>query len=138
VLALSPFILSANPVLVITPSRLVRDQITDEFATLSRVISTGALTGSVLLPRVIEIKKKISTEGEWDDLVSYHVVVGTPNCVSPAFSDVAPPPEDFFDLILFDEAHHSPARTWDEILKAFPAARKLLVTATPFRRDRKE
>lgn len=138
VLAVSPFILRANRVLVITPSRLVRDQITDEFATLSRVISTGALPRSVLLPRVIEIKKKLSTEGAWDDLVSYHVVVGTPNCVSPALSDVATPPEDFFDLILFDEAHHSPARTWDEILKAFPAARKLLVTATPFRRDRKE
>lgn len=138
VLALSPFILRANRVLVITPSRLVRNQITDEFATLGRVISTGALSRSTTLPRVIEIKKKISSEGQWDDLVSYHVVVGTPNCVSPAFADVAKPREDFFDLILFDEAHHSPARTWDEILKAFPEARKLLVTATPFRRDKKE
>ena len=54
VLALSPFILRANRVLVITPSRLVRAQITDEFATLGRVISTGALGRSPTLPRVIE------------------------------------------------------------------------------------
>lgn len=37
-----------------------------------------------------------------------------------------------------DEAHHSPAVTWSEILSSFPNAKKLLVTATPFRRDRKE
>jgi superfamily II DNA or RNA helicase len=66
------------------------------------------------------------------------VLVGTPNCVSPALSGIAEPPRDFFDLILMDEAHHSPARTWDEILRAFPEAMKLLVTATPFRRDKKE
>jgi superfamily II DNA or RNA helicase len=58
VLALSPFILRASRVLVITPSRLVRAQITDEFATLGRVISTGALNRSTTLPRVMEIRKK--------------------------------------------------------------------------------
>jgi superfamily II DNA or RNA helicase len=138
VLALSPFLLRASRVLVITPSRLVRSQISEEFTTLSRVFATGALNASTLLPRVKEVRKKITSESGWDDLVSYHVVVGTPNCVSPALAGIAQSPEDFFDLILLDEAHHSPARTWDEILRAFRAARKLLVTATPFRRDRKE
>lgn len=138
VLALSPYILRANRVLAITPSRLVRNQITEEFEKLDRVKSTGALNGRIFPPRVIEIKNRISTEDEWNDLASYDVVVGTPNCVSPTYADVAKPPEDFFDLILLDEAHHSPARSWNEILTAFPEARKLLVTATPFRRDRKE
>lgn len=138
VLALSPYVLSANRVLVVTPSRLVRNQISDEFETLDRVKSTGALARSILAPRVKEISQKISTSSEWDDLRTYHVVVGTPNCISPAYKDVAKPPEYFFDLILLDEAHHSPAKTWNEILKAFPAAKKLLVTATPFRRDKQE
>src|SRR6185369_6941144 len=132
------YILRANRVLAITPSRLVRNQITEEFAKLDRVKSTSAISRSILPPRVIEIKNRISTEEGWNELASYDVVVGTPNCVSPAYEDVAKPPEDFFDLILLDEAQHSPARTWNEILKAFPAAKKLLVTATPFRRDRQE
>src|SRR5687767_14733983 len=100
VLALSPYILRANRVLAITPSRLVRNQITEEFEKLDRVKSTSALSRSILPARVIEIKNRISTEDEWNELASYDVVVGTPNCVSPAYVDAAIPPDDLFDLIL--------------------------------------
>lgn len=138
VLALTPFLLRAKRVLVITPSRLVRNQIREEFKTLGSVRAAGAIGSNISLPKVHEVVHRIATAQEWADLAINDVLVGTPNCVSPALSTVAEPPHDFFDLILMDEAHHSPARTWDEILKAFPKARKLLVTATPFRRDRKE
>lgn len=37
------------------------------------------------------------------------------------------------DLIIVDECHHTVASTWDSILKAYPAARRLGVTATPCR-----
>lgn len=40
--------------------------------------------------------------------------------------------------MLIDEAHHASARTWRGAIEAFPQARKVLFTATPFRRDRKE
>jgi superfamily II DNA or RNA helicase len=138
VLALTPFLLRAKRVLVVTPSRLVRNQIGEEFKTLVSVRATGAIGSNVALPKVKEVVHRIATLEEWEELAINDVIVGTPNCVSPALATVAEPPPDFFDLILMDEAHHSPARTWDEILKAFPAARKLLVTATPFRRDKKE
>jgi superfamily II DNA or RNA helicase len=39
---------------------------------------------------------------------------------------------------LIDEAHHSPAKTWQAVLDAFPHARRALFTATPFRRDKKQ
>ncbi|MHA1216763.1 MAG: DEAD/DEAH box helicase, partial [Candidatus Thorarchaeota archaeon] len=42
------------------------------------------------------------------------------------------------NLVLVDEAHHVPARTWRGALDAFDSARQLLFTATPFRRDEKE
>lgn len=48
------------------------------------------------------------------------------------------PPEDLFDVILVDEAHHSPAVTWTATLNMFPNARMALFTATPFRRDDRE
>jgi len=42
---------------------------------------------------------------------------------------------DFFDLIIIDEAHRSGFGTWNEILKRFPAAIQLGMTATPKRTD---
>lgn len=41
------------------------------------------------------------------------------------------------DFIIIDEAHHAVAGSWDEVLKAFPDAKILGVTATPERLDGK-
>lgn len=42
---------------------------------------------------------------------------------------------DAFDLIVCDEAHHALARSWVKILRHFPAAKRLLISATPDRKD---
>jgi DNA repair protein RadD len=42
-----------------------------------------------------------------------------------------------FDLLVFGEAHHSRAETWQKLLAAQPAAKRLGVTATPARLDGK-
>lgn len=47
-------------------------------------------------------------------------------------------PNDFFDLIVVDEAHHSPAESWTKVLEHFAAARVINMTATPFRGDGQE
>lgn len=47
-------------------------------------------------------------------------------------------PEDFFDLIIVDEAHHSAADSWTRVFKKFPKAKVAHLTATPFRSDRQE
>jgi DNA repair protein RadD len=39
------------------------------------------------------------------------------------------------DLIVFDEAHHIGATSWEAVFNAFPAARILGLTATPWRLD---
>lgn len=41
--------------------------------------------------------------------------------------------EDNFDLIVVDEAHHTKANSYKHIIKHFPSARVLGVTATPYR-----
>ena len=43
---------------------------------------------------------------------------------------------DAFELIIVDEAHHAPARTYREVLQHFPNAKVSGVTATPDRLDR--
>ena len=138
ILMLSAFVLMAKRVLVLTPSRLVRSQIQEEFKELQTLLDVGALTNVDDKPKVYELKNKILTEEAWMGLRNFDVVVATPMSISPAVEDIPAPPDDIFDLILIDEAHHSPAATWNEIIEAFPQAKKILFTATPFRRDRKE
>ena len=47
-------------------------------------------------------------------------------------------PEDFFDLIVVDEAHHGPAASWKRVVERFPNAKVANLTATPFRSDRQK
>jgi len=47
-------------------------------------------------------------------------------------------PDDFFDMIIVDEAHHSAAESWKAVLGRFPKAKVVHLTATPFRSDRQE
>jgi len=42
---------------------------------------------------------------------------------------------DFFDLIVFDEAHHNVASTWENLKLKFPNARIVNYSATPTRSD---
>ncbi len=44
-------------------------------------------------------------------------------------------PGDFFDLILFDEGHHSVAQSWNTLKAKFPDARVVNFSATPLRAD---
>jgi superfamily II DNA or RNA helicase len=44
-------------------------------------------------------------------------------------------PRDFFDLVLFDEAHHNVAESWEVLRQAFPGARIVNYSATPTRAD---
>ena len=47
-------------------------------------------------------------------------------------------PPDFFDMIIIYEGHHSAAESWRKVLRRFPEARVISLTATPFRTDRQE
>jgi DNA repair protein RadD len=47
-------------------------------------------------------------------------------------------PDNFFDMIIIDEAHHSAATSWQKVIERFPNAKVIHLTATPFRSDRQE
>ena len=44
-------------------------------------------------------------------------------------------PDDFFDLILFDEGHHNVAQSWKTLKDKCPTARIVNFSATPLRAD---
>ncbi len=47
-------------------------------------------------------------------------------------------PEDYFDLIIVDEAHHGAATSWKRVFERFHNAKVVNLTATPFRSDRQK
>ncbi len=47
-------------------------------------------------------------------------------------------PNDYFDMIIIDEAHHSTANSWVETIQHFSEAKIVKLTATPLRSDKKE
>lgn len=138
VMTLVPFLCGSTRVLVVAPTRLVRDQVAKEFRTLGDLRHVAkALPAAAETPKVKVVSKQLRTLAAWEDLAGFDVVVGTPAVLSPAYADIAEPPDGLFDLLLVDEAHHSAARTWATLVDCFEGTRSALFTATPFRRDRK-
>lgn len=124
----------ARRVLVVVPSTQLRQQMVHAFSEEEVLRRCGALIGNTK-PRVYEVTGRVES---WDDLKNYDVVVGLPQSLSPShYDEGGKPPSDLFDLVLVDEAHHAPARTWRSILDHFDGARKVLLTATPRRTDGK-
>lgn len=138
VLILSAFLLSAKRVLVITPSVLVRGQIFEEFSKLKTAKELNSLPSRLKCPKVLEQKNNLLDSNDWNALEKFDVVVGTPNSISYGINEEFKPDERLFDLILIDEAHHSPASSWNSIIECFPQSKRIFFTATPFRRDKKE
>ncbi len=138
VLMMSAFVLEAKRVLVVTPSRLVRNQIFEDFSNLKILKILSIVPIDLRTPKSIEIETTQKTLEDWEKLREYDVVITTPNSASPAMKGVSEPPGDLFDLILVDEAHHSPAKTWANLMSFFSNKKQVLFTATPYRTDKKE
>ncbi len=138
VLMATAFLQRCRRALVLTPSKLVRNQVAREFASLEVLKRIGIIPSDLPVPVVIEAEHRQRSESDWHDLLPADVVVATPNAVSPGHPEVAAPPDYLFDLLLVDEAHHSPARTWRSLIDAFSTAKCALFTATPYREDGRE
>lgn len=138
VLIMAAYQLKATRVLVISSSVLVRGQIVSEFQNLSTLIRLTVVGQDMAKPNVKEVSSPLATVDDWNALRDYDVVVGIPTSLYSSIEDGILPPADLFDLILVDEAHHAPAKTWQGLLDHFTDAKKILFTATPFRRDKKE
>jgi len=135
VLTMVPFVLKSKKVLVVTPAKMVRQQITEEFSLLKTLHKAGVFKAKISKPEVYEMKHKIENE-DLESVEKADVVVATPICaLSLTKCDKY---KNLFGLTLIDEAHHVPAKTWTEILLNMKHTKKVLFTATPFRMDEKE
>jgi superfamily II DNA or RNA helicase len=135
VAVLAPYVLEAERVLVVTPARIVRDQVAYEFAELAQAIDNRALLATTPHPELMRVDHRCTRE-TWELCRERDVVVGTPMVLSHGNEGVDPVPRDLFDLVIFDEAHHLPATTWTTLHERLRHVPTVLLTATPFRNDK--
>ena len=139
VAVLASYALNAKRVLVITPSKVITEQLAD------------AYKGKFLLGRNI-IKEEeveyfeppmhvIKTSQEADEMrksmkaadltiTNAHKISDSPR----ARVKINQIPAELFDLVIVDEAHHYPADTWKYLVDHFVQSKKNFLTATPERK----
>lgn len=135
VLMMSPYVLEGKKALVVTPSVMVRGQIFEDFASLRTLCKATVLNNNVKKPNIFEMKNMYS-ECHYESVCNADVVVATPQCALSLSTTEGI--REKFDVVLIDEAHHVPAKTWEQILININWAKQVLFTATPFRLDKKE
>jgi len=135
------FGLSDEQVLVVTASDVLRSQTADKFEQLDGLRDAGVVDDELEGPSVAKLTSRVTSETRWGEL-DEDVVVALPQNISPVYDSeqyedsIVSPPGDKFDLVFFDEAHHVRAPSWMDLLETFDRAKRVLLTATPFRRDR--
>jgi len=134
-LAITPFALRARRVLVVAPNVKIAQQLYGDvdptreemFYRRVQVLDDGPF------PEPAQIRGRTTNRGDLDEadvvVTNIHQLQGEENRWLQSL------PEDFFDLILFDEAHHNVAESWEILRRAFPDARIVNYSATPTRAD---
>ena len=134
-ITLTPFAFRANRTLVVAPNVSIAKQLSQDFNPSNedmfyqkcKVLMTSPY------PEPVEIR---GTTANLSDLKIAQVVITNIQQLqrqNNRWLNILP--SDFFDLILFDEGHHSVAESWLTLRQSFPLARVVNFSATPMRAD---
>ncbi len=139
-----------KPILVIAPGKVILKQLIDNF------VPRDDICNSFLLKRgLFNEKKKIQRYhyrahiiNTADDIAPftlclYHIcLVNSQKGHTKSRENIytwSELDEDSFSVVIVDEAHHLPSKTWKDIINRFKAhAKVVFFTATPFRSDKKK
>jgi len=138
-MAIVPFGVANKRVLLIAPGRVIKRGLIksldprrlDNFWYQRKVILSRAG-----LPVVVEFDS--GTRGEVLEAAQFVVANIQMTQASNPNSLLQRVPRDFFDMVIIDEAHHSPAQSWVDVEAYFSAAKIVKVTGTPFRSDNEQ
>jgi superfamily II DNA or RNA helicase len=135
-ITLAPFAFHARRVLVVAPGIPIAQQLVSDFdpAQDSMFYQKCHVLEGPPYPEPVEIR---GTTSNRDDLDEAHVVVTNIQQLQGGEANrwLQALPSDFFDLILFDEGHHSVAASWALLKERFPGALIINFSATPLRAD---
>lgn len=137
-IAIAPYGVSRKRVLVITPGLVTKQSV---IKTLHPMEENFWLNFDVIFdPLDMPVVEEYQTDMLDSSLEKCDFVIAN---VHKLYKDSSTSllnrvPNDFFDLVIIDEAHHSVAKTWVNAINYFSNAKKLHLTGTPFRGDKKE
>lgn len=138
-ITLAPFAFHARRALVIAPNLAIAQQLVNDFDPARQDMfykKCGVLSGAASgqpYPELVEIR---GTTANRSDLDEAHVVVTNIHQLQGEDNRwLLTLPDDFFDVILFDEGHHGVANSWNVLKAKFPNAQIINFSATPFRSD---
>ena len=138
-MAIAPFNISEGRVLIITPQLTVKDTVLESFDSSSHEnfwSKYNIVSPEAPLPSVIEYSNDLPNDVLFEsEIVILNIHKLQERLDSSLIHKVSP---GFFDMIIIDEAHHSPAETWTNTLAYFENAKVIKLTATPFRSDGQE
>lgn len=139
-MAILPFNIAVGRVLIIAPQLTILNTIESSLNpadTRNFWIDRGIIDNPYNLP-VLVVYEGNDTRREHMDSANI-VLANIQKMQSRNYSSLLNQyPEDYFDMIIIDEAHHAEARTWIETLSHFSNAKVVKITATPYRTDKKE
>ena len=123
-----------KPVLVLAPGNEIARQLQEQIHLDPFLVRTGIITDqTTVVPNVLRINKTADIQNE-RLLRGNDVVLANAQKFGGEWEDALP--NDMFELVIVDEAHHYPARTWDRIVAKFKQhAQVVFFTATPYRVD---
>lgn len=134
-ITLAPFAFRSKRTLVIAPGLKIAEQLYNDFDPTTPdmfYIKSGVLQG-MPYPEPVEIRGTTTNRGDLDEA---HVVITNIQQLQGQVNRwLTKLPADYFDLILFDEGHHSVAETYEGLKAKFIAARIINFSATPLRAD---
>lgn len=129
--------LNPKRLLVLVPSDALRTQTFNKFTSFGRLREFGVISSEVMNPVVALVKGHIRNAAELKFLESANVVVSTVASLVGMTAIIREAFIKLFDHVFFDEAHHVPSNTWNNLYEDFHDCRIMQFTATPFREDGK-
>lgn len=134
-ITLAPFAFQATRTLVVAPGVRIAQQLHRDFDPTQPdmfFLRYGVLTEQPY-PEPVEIRGTTTNRADLEE--SDVVITNIQQLQGENNRWLENLPEDFFDLIEFDEGHHSVAATWEALKQRFPNASVINYSATPLRAD---
>ncbi len=122
-------------VLVVVPSDALRTQAAGKFQTLGVLRAIGVVPSHFLYPVVGTLRRVPKEDGDLEVFDCCNVIVATMSALSGANPAILDKIAARCSHLFLDEAHHTPANTWNDLRERFSERAVLQFTATPFRRD---
>lgn len=134
-ITLAPFAFRSTRTLVVAPGISIAGQLAADFNPSNPGMfyqKCQVLAGGPY-PEPVEIRGSTVNRGDLDE--AQVIITNIQQLQGESNRWLQSLPADYFDLILFDEGHHSVADSWEALKARFPRARIVNFSATPLRAD---